>query len=142
MCNTNTEDLNVVKGDNLLFSPGTRLMCPNCLTVSNSHNVLDFLFYIYTTPAFETKSYFACYHECKSCGATDAPFWENKEPSQCNICFIDSGNYESSDYIPGNISKWTKELEQALEEVRLLKSQIKRAQDDFNKYWGTSEDVN
>ena len=122
------------EGSKLLYTPGTRLMCISCGTVSSYHKMSAPFEYTYTVPlgrnnSFSHGPYYACYHYCKRCGNND----EN------GIGFLDSGNFECSE--TKDIQKWEKELSELEDEIEDLKFKIKRGKARWAELWETDKDA-
>lgn len=112
--------------NNLLFPAGTRLMCPNCGTISNNH-----------------KASLPLYAQYRH-GIPDNPQWVSFHTCSCGYCddsgggFTDSGNYECDD--TRDIQKWEDELAELEEEMEELKYKIQKGKDRWEELWGTNED--
>lgn len=133
-----------IKSDLLHFTAGTRLQCPNCLLVSNNHGYFDFGEFIYDSGSEYSRGrkYFANYHFCHNCGTTDAPYLHDGSVdfSKCNKQFIDSGNYESWNFNPSEMSRSEKKIKDLEEELEYHKEIIRKGNEEFENLWHTEED--
>lgn len=122
------------EGNVLLHTPGTRLMCNACGTVSNKHLLSTPFEYTYTAELgrgkiFSHGPYFACHHICHRCSNDDIN----------GIGFTDSGNYECDE--TKDIQKWEEELSSLEREINDLKYKIQRGKERWAELWESDKDA-
>lgn len=126
-----------IRSIKLHYNEGTRLMCPNCLTVSNHHIALEPQTFIY----LGGKPYTACYHICHRCKATDMPWDGSGDFGDYNKQFIDSANYESYDYDHNEINHAQEQVKILERELNHYKDLLEKAEKHYASLWQTDEDA-
>ena len=122
------EDGPIIVTRNLLFPPRTRLMCPDCGTISNNHKISEPFFAQYSQSPFIGAQY-VCYHTCHRCGYCD----------NTGHGFTDSGNFHCDD--TDNLYEWNEELTRLEDEISELRERIKKGEALFARLWQTNDDA-
>ncbi|WLY87228.1 hypothetical protein [Vibrio phage vB_VibM_83AMN] len=126
-----------IESNKLHFNAGTRLMCPDCLTVSNHHIAVETHEFVY----LGGKPYIACYHVCYKCGASDMPWTGEGTFMDANKQFIDSANYESYDYNHNEINHAQEQVKILERELNHYKDLLEKAEKHYASLWQTDEDA-
>lgn len=110
----------------LHFTAGTRLMCPNCGTISNKHKPHSPREEYYWDTTIGPN--FVFLHTCHRCGYTD------DEGSG----FTDSGNDLRDEFT--KLDEWEKELSELRDTVSELENRVAKAKALWEKCWQSDED--
>ncbi|WII71742.1 hypothetical protein QJS83_14855 [Bdellovibrio sp. 22V] len=110
----------------LHFDANTRLMCPNCGTISNKHKPHSPREECYWDEQLSPR--FVFLHTCHRCGYTD------NEGSG----FTDSGNDLRDEFV--NMNKWDEELDKLHDQIAELQLKLIKARELWEKCWESTED--
>lgn len=112
----------------LHFVAGTRLMCPNCGTVSSKHKPHSPREEYYWDTRIGPSLVFL--HTCHRCGYTD----------DIGEGFTDSGNDQTEAFV--RLSEWEKEANDLQDELDDLRAKIAASKSLWERRWGSEEDYN
>lgn len=121
----------VLVSNKYYYSPGERLMCNSCGTVSSNHIIGKLFLWKHSSWDEHMHPQWVTNHTCKRCGRNvDKDFSHS---------FTDSGNYECDE--TSHIHEWENELSALKKEVADLEFKIARGKARWEELWGTDEDA-
>lgn len=110
------------------FDANTRLMCPNCCTVSSKHKVHSPRYEHYWDTSFAAR--FVFLHTCHRCGYTD----------DTGSGFTDSGNDDRDEF--KDLYDRAEQLDKEQSELDAKKYQLQEDQKLYERVWQSDDDYN